>query len=312
MNSNFTKLSFLRIKVILCLTIVFHCENLMGQNETDTTNFSRLVKFPLFTSEFIHYPATNYDQNKLLLSEVRTAVNLGFPLDNNQTILTSRLVHSYFSFEAEHNLTGTQVNKYYQSIAVGIGFVRMLKKNWKISFMLMPTIASDFVEPLHADDWIFQTSFLATKRVDKNIEYGTGLIYTTTFGRPMILPLLNYLRKKNNWTTIIYLPAYLAHYFEPSDKFRLGFKATVFGNLYNANFDSYQLNELEFANRVSYTRILIGPDSHMNIFGDFYINLSAGLSVRNRIEIQDDNLNMKGSINTDIKPYINVGIKLLK
>ena len=144
------------------------------------------------------------------MDEWTTMLEFAFPIKEKKWYLSNRVQYTYFTFEATTELTNFKASKDFHSIAYSIGIIKILPKRWKLVASFTPTLASDFEESLHSDDFIFQAAALAMKRSSQNFEYGFGVAYTTRFGNATLIPLVNLTYKVNNWETLVILPAYIS------------------------------------------------------------------------------------------------------
>ncbi|WP_103071747.1 DUF6268 family outer membrane beta-barrel protein [Aquimarina sediminis] len=298
----------------LCFVAFFVAVNMFAQKETESAEYPRLTKLPVLSTDFFYYGKSDFEANGLQgeidMQEWSTVLQYVIPLKEKKWYFSNRLQYTLFNYNTQ--LEGIDdISKEFHSIAYTAGITKVLPKRWSVTLNLSPTLATDFEESLSSDDLILQFSALAMKRSSPYFSYGFGLAYTTRFGSPTVLPLLSLTYKKNNFTTLAILPAYIAQYYSfNEDKYRMGLKVATFGNLYNAELDQIGAN-LDL-NRVSYSRITFGPDFRAKLFNDFYLNLGGGMAFRNILEFQDSDLNTAFDFDTDNKFFFNVGIKLLK
>ncbi len=288
------------------------CMCIAQEDTTGMKSYKRLVKFPLFTTDYFFYPNSDFNtsngKGEIKMSEVRTSFQFALPVKEKKAYLLNRIQHTLFHYNTETKPRG--INETYHSFQYTIGLIQILPKKWRIVFSFSPTIASDFNESINSDDFILQSSVLAMKRSGRNFQYGFGLAYTSRFGAPTILPLINVKYKKDKWLTDLLIPAYVSHFYTFNGNSRFGFKAAVYGNLYNVSVDNNTL-PLDL-NRASYSRITIGPEYQVRLFGDLYLNAGAGIAVRNILEIQDDDLNTELDLNVENKLFFNIGLRILK
>ena len=285
-----------------------------AQQKTDSIN-KRLSKFSVLTINYFNYGDsdinTKVGKGKIKMDEWSAEFQFAAPIIEKKLYLFNNLRYTNFTYDAVFDSADLNTTKNFHAIAYTAGFIKVLPKRWKLIFNFTPTIASDFKESLSSDDILIQASTLVTKRSSPYFEYGFGLAYTNSLGNPTAVPVINMTYKKNKWKTLIALPAYLSQYYMFNENTQLGLKFAIYGNLYNSEAlnsfsSSYELN------RVSYSRINIGPDFQTKLFKDFYLHIGTGIALRNILEFQDNDLNTELDFNVDNKFYFNVGIKLLK
>lgn len=299
--------------------IVFICCSLFvigafGQEVSDTTQYPRLTRFPLLTTDYYYYPESSYQtdagEGLIEVKEIKSSLQMAFPLKEKKLYLFNSLQHTLFSYNTYLEDTGEKSDETFHSFQLTVGLIQVLPQRWQLIWTVLPTLASDFGEPLHKDDFILQLSALAKKRSSANVEYGFGVAYTSQFGKPLVVPLFNLTRKVGPWLTVMVLPSYAMHAYQFNEATQLGFKAAVYGNLFNVNYENtppgYDLN------RVSYSRITIGPEFQQKIIGDLFLTVGAGFAVRNKLEIQDNDLNKELVLDVKERLFLNIGLKVLK
>lgn len=279
---------------------------------TNTARLPPIVKFPLFTAAYFYYPALTFDtaEGKVQteIKEVRTSFQAALPLKAKKTYLLNRVQYSLLQYEADVTSKALRIQDTYHTIQYTVGLLQILPKRWQLVFNVSPTLASDFRASLSSDDFILQLSALALKRASENVQYGFGLAYTTQFGDPLLLPLIRLVYRKNNWLTNIVLPAYISQYYEFNKGSRLGLKAAVYGNFYNVN----ATREDSTIDRVAYSRVTLGPEYRLRLFGSLYVTTAAGVAVANLLRIENEAPNEALKLNADSRFFFNVGLSLLK
>jgi len=304
------KLRFL-ITIFLLFIMSF---SLCAQELKDTITYNKLHKFPLLTLDQFYYPNTTFNTNigqgEIEFNEQRLSIQAAIPLKDRKTYLFNSLNYTLIHYNTIFDQSSLTINESYHSIQYSLGLINILPKQWKLIFNLIPTLASDFHNSLSSEDFTFQISAMATKRSSQNVQYGFGLAYTSRFGNLTIIPLFSLTYKSDKWLTLAVLPAYVGQYFEFNDKYRLGIKAAVGGDLYNVDFDdiSSPLN----LNKFSYSRVTLGPEFLFKLIGDLYMNTGGGFTVRNVFEVQDKQQNKKLEFTFENRMFFNVGIRILK
>lgn len=278
--------------------------------QSDTTQYKRLTSFPILSINNFMYAKSDYEtptgNGNIKMTEYNTSLQLAFKLKENKLYLFNKIHYGHFNFSSEFN--GKNIDEHFNSLAISAGLIVVLKNRWKLFGIVTPTLASDFEKPVSSDDLLTQASVIATKRTNPFCEYGFGLALTTRFGRELLIPLATLTYKKNNWTTLMILPAYLSQYYEINDT-KIGIKMATFGNLYNLSNPPSMKVEMD---KLGYSRITIGPDFSTKLLGSFYLNFNAGLAVRNRLESINNNQQVEMELSTKEKFFFNVGISLQK
>lgn len=298
--------AFKRIAILL---IVFSTSTLRAQQTYD-----RLEKFPVFTADYFNYSNSDVEINsgegQINMSEFQTALQFASPLKADKTYLLNKIQYTYFNYDADFDRNTLDSEKDFHAIEYTLGLIHMFPKKWRAVATVSPMLSSDFEESISSDDFLFQASALVIKRSSPNFEYGFGLTYTTKFGDPLLLPVLKMTYHKNNWTTLVSLPSYMSHYYNMNEETKVGLKAAVYGNAFNATFDEgFSSSDI---NRLIYSRITVGPEFQTKLYKNLYLNASSGVSIRNILEVQDTDLNTIGDFDIDNKFFFNIGLKILK
>jgi len=185
--------------------------------------------------------------------------------------------------------------------------IQVLKNRWKIIAIATPTLASDFVENISSDDFLMQAYFNVSKRATKYFEYGFGFVFTTRFGRPIVLPTITGIYRKDNWSMFAVLPVQLGIYRHYKNS-KLGMRYMVNGNFYNFSNNITPSVNLE---KVSYSRINLGPEYDVKLFKALHLNLQAGITLRNRLEPQDPSGSVVLDLSTNEKFFFSVGLNVM-
>ncbi len=303
------------LKFLLTIFILFIMSiSLCAQELKDTITYNRLHKFPLLTLDQFYYPNTTFNTNigqgEIEVNEQRLSMQAAIPLKGKKTYLFSSLNYTLFHYNTVFDQNSLTINESYHSIQYSLGLIKILPKQWKLIFNITPTLASDFHNNLSSEDFTFQISALATKRSSQNVQYGFGLAYTSRFGNLTIIPLFSLTYKRDKWLTLAVIPAYVGQYFEFNDKYKVGVKAAVGGDLYNVNFD--EINSPLNLNKFSYSRVTLGPEFVFKLIGDLYVNAGGGFTVRNVFEVEDRQQNKKLEFTFKNRMFFNLGIRILK
>jgi len=303
----------MKTRIIASVLIVFCWVSLRAQEQGQ--RLVPLEEFVIMNLSYATHGEADIKKNsqigKVAFSEVRFA--LAFPklLKNKKTVLINGLEFTNLNpeFSAETS-NGSLVDRNFYSIAYRFAIMNPLgSKGWSYILGLKPTIASDFEESVSSEDFILQASVLFSKRANQYFKYGFGLSYNTRFGKKQVLPVVQLVYKRNNWGTYAYLPAYVGQFYHFRTS-KLGVSIQLNGNNYNfanvANTQGFDLDKLSFS------RINIGPEYEVKIAKNLRLNLNGGVAVANKL----DWLNGSGDSEFDYSPenkiFAKIGLKLVK
>ncbi len=306
--------SYKLITIFICL--VFNSIIISGQTN-EKNSYSRLVKFPVFNMNYRTYSNAKVDVKNMnphyKVDEYNTAFQLAVPLKKKKTYLYNSIAYSYSKYSSDINYLSNDSHKFY-TVNFNIGLIKVLPKNWLLSTNFIPKISSDFKEKLHSDDFTYNVSMLAQKRTNEKVEYGFGISYSSyvsiTEG-PFISPLFQLTYKSNKHILQMILPSHINYSYDLNTKTTVGMNIAVSGNISNTLMRSNYSPQLEM-NRISEAGVSIGPEFQKKIWGDFYFNANAGITVGNRLLFQDNQLKTEVDVNVHQRFYLGLGIVLLK
>jgi hypothetical protein len=149
-----------------------------------------------------------------------------------------------------------------------------------------PAISSTLQDEITSDDFLTQASLAYFREVSEQLNYGIGLIYTSRFGYPRVLPLLalNYKREEVKYE--ITLPVLLQATWAYNKGLSYSLKLSVGGSQYNAA-QGAQFNGIP-VDAVNFSRILIGPEIGIRLKRQLYLTVFGGISVRRLFELNSD------------------------
>ncbi|MEM6318768.1 MAG: DUF6268 family outer membrane beta-barrel protein [Bacteroidota bacterium] len=208
-------------------------------------------------------------------------------LKSKKTILIHSLGYSNLSVETEGTFMNTveEATKHYHTISYNLSLVKIVNPKWRLLFNLSPTLASDFTESLNEEDLLFQASAIAMKTQSSQFKYGFGLVYTTRFGRQLILPsgMIQYTTEKMALDFL--LPNGLSVLFNTHQAVNFGLEATLDGGLFNNNSDIQNVNAI--IDEAGYSRLNIGPAITIRLKDALKIHLTGGMAVGRRLDFID-------------------------
>lgn len=302
--------TILKSACLLFLCVIGH--NIGAQNVADTLNYERLVKFPLLSVRYFNYSNSEFgpsgDYGEVKMNEFNATFQFGLPLIKKKTYLINRLNFNRLAYDVEVDIDDTDNQQTFYAFGYTIGLTQVLNNRWQLVATVTPTLASDFENKLSNEDLIVQSAVILSKRSSPYFEYGFGAAFSTRFGRELVVPMLSLTHKRGRWGTFMLLPAYVSHYYHFKQS-RIGLTLSTYGNVYNYSEGEAEDYELD---KLGYSRINIGPEFRTKVWKDIHLNLSSGITVRNRLE----SINGKGvrefDISTQEKFYFKIELNILK
>ncbi len=139
-------------------------------------------------------------------------------------------------------------------------------------------------------------------------EFGFGLSLNTRFGNEQLLPLLYYYRKKDKWETNVFIPSYIQQFYA-LEKGKIGISLAIDGN--NYNFENTVIPNLDL-DKLSYSRVNIGPMYEFKLWGDIYTNIQGGVTIMNKQSWNDQFKEEVLDLAPEDKLFFRIGLKMLK
>ena len=160
----------------------------------------------------------------------------------------------------------------FHTVSYTLGYRRSLKNNWSLIGMLTPQISSNFRSSLEWEDLQLRGLVMFTKPIKPTLRLSLGVMYGTTTGVPLPLPVLSMMWKPSpKWTVNVGFPR-LGIGYELSPKTKIGADLFMVGDNFTLTKDLFYINE-----KIDNIRI-------MNLGGG--LNLSQELSKYLKLKVQ--------------------------
>ncbi|PCI34817.1 MAG: hypothetical protein COB60_05670 [Flavobacteriaceae bacterium] len=303
------KFRLLALVLIICSTI-----STSGQEQAKQKQFKPLEDFDIVSLSYVNYGKSEFKKDNQVgevgFSEFRFSYTTTKLLNNRKTVLIHGLEFTNLKPDFSEVPNSSPITRNFYSAAYRFGIINPIgKKGWRYSLGLKPTLASDFEEGgVSSEDFILQASVLFSKRASENFKYGFGVSFNTRFGQKQILPIFQLVYKKNNWTTFAYLPAYLGHFYNFNSS-KLGLSINLNGN--NYNFHNTNTSGLDL-DKLSYSRVNIGPEYEIKITKKIKLNLNGGVTIANKLDWLNGNDDSELDLSPENKFFFKLGFKLVK
>ena len=191
---------------------------------------------------------------------------------------------------------------YYQ-----LTLVHEWNEEWSLVASIKPAVASDFGQKLSTDDLIFQGTIIATRKVNDKFKIGAGVVNSTRWGSPIVMPVLNmhYKYKRHNLNALLPMNIKYTYSLLPKEKLKLGMKYARNG----ANFNIYA-SDLSEIDKINYSRANIGVLANYQLTKILRLEAYGGVSTGRIYRLVDFNENIN---NFDSKPtpFFSVGMVLV-
>ena len=244
------------------------------------------------------------------LNEYNFFVNLPMRLKNEKTVLINGLQYKLVIPTADNDVALNIDGQHLHVVGYSLTVVHQLKNDWRALIVLSPTLSSTFNQPLEGDDFLFNGTVQFIKRKSEKLSYGGGILATSRFGDPIILPSLQLTHKTDRSKFQVILPRGIT-YERYYGKLTAGLKAEVDGSLYNVNYSrTTLLNEVQPVDKVGYTRVVLGPSLSYRLGKVIQLEASGGISVAQSIELQGDPFEDE-SYDLDNGTFFQVGVSIV-
>ncbi|MBB6680818.1 hypothetical protein H4O20_05125 [Aequorivita sp. 609] len=203
-----------------------------------------------------------------------------------------------------------------------LGYTWKYSDEWRLGMKVGAKVQSDVEGSLIADDFTYEVGVYAINDKRKDVPEGknpyrliAGLTYSTTPGRWLPLPILNYYEEFHpNWTFTIGVPkTNIRHYLNDSHKDAIQAFATLDNDYANLqqNFVpiSIQSSGTKVAESIQTTIVLTGL-GYEHFFTEHLVFYTyAAHSVYNNFRLEDGDGDKIYQINSEKSPYFRAGIK---
>ncbi|WP_375447563.1 DUF6268 family outer membrane beta-barrel protein [uncultured Fibrella sp.] len=193
------------------------------------------------------------------------------------------------------------------TLVYSLNVVKPLSTKWTLALGVMPTLASDFVKPLSGDDFRMQAVTLARYQVSEGVGLGGGVAYSTRFGTQVLLPVIALSYRKKSFRLNTVLPASLTAYFQSdNERVKGGLRIRTAGSFIHIG---EQFAAAPNIDKLSYSRITIGPALEWKVAGPLVLELAAGITTRRRFDfINTDKTVLSADPQTG--PFLNIGLSI--
>lgn len=218
--------------------------------------------------------------------EFAAFINIPKMLKNKRTILINGVNYAFVQSKFSNNSFGVENSQTFHRIIYTLMLVHRWKGPWMLSARLAPTLATDFKDPLSTEDFIIQSSIVASKKSSERVRWGGGFIYTTRLGRPLFLPAVQYVYKGERNLLNIFLPAFIDYKYALGDSKRLEIGAKI--GLNGANFNASTDNNAGLdVDRLNYVRVNMGPQISYQLTKMLQLDVFGGVSGKRMYKFKD-------------------------
>lgn len=190
-----------------------------------------------------------------------------------------------------------------------------VSENKQLIVSAFPAISTtDEPGSFSGNNFLMQGGVLFKTQRTEQFSYSLGIISTSRFGRPLILPSLGMIRLGDKMKLDINLPFFVKTMWNYTNRFSYGLKFDVNGSQYNLNnetFNGYEVDLLRFS------RVRLGPEFQYRIVGPLIIELFGGIAARRTYDFEiigskDIDLSLENGPFLSVRLYIKPQIRAVQ
>lgn len=227
------------------------------------------------------------DETEINLSEFKAFFMGPIRLKNDKTTLLAGIDYTFLGGPLKDLPNDRSVEANLHALKFSMGINQKLSDKWVIRAILSPTIASDFSGSITSDAFTVQGSALVRHITPKGFKLGLGGAYTNGFGEPKLVPLAEFIYRKDNFDVLILAPVQAAVRYH-LNKVILGLRADLQGNEYALSVDANNSNFGQVES-VKFSRYNIGPTVATDLSKSIRLQLSGGISLKRKLTATDVN-----------------------
>jgi len=263
------------VKLVLAVFISFFALPLWAQTNND----------PVYVN-YSYFP--NRDMEKIEGSAVYSQLeaNLilpGFNLSKTTKVYTNlNYKSSHYNFEE----TGSDIYPG-QLNDIRLGFIvrQKITENWEAILAPRLNARTDFEEKFGKRDLFPSVHLLGLRTSEKNkdLTYGLGISYNNESKKNLVIPLLFFQYKNENFRAYTILPSFAYFLMTPSQKLEYGLSL----NLEAAMFHIKHFSPDNSPNYLRTQNITIAPTFSYEFYKNFWFNLKSGYALPGKYQFMD-------------------------
>ena len=239
-------------------------------------------EFELLEAEYARYPKASLsktDSVEAIISEYQVSFLLPAIQKEKWSLLAGATYRLVVPESADR-----QSNDDLFFLGLRLAGVFNLSENKQLIVSAFPGISTT-EEPgsFSGNNFLMQGGILFKTQKTEQVSYSIGVISTSRFGRPLILPSLGMTRAGDKMKLDINLPFLVRTMWNYSNRFSYGIKFDVNGSQYNFNNETFNGSEVDL---VRFSRVRLGPEFQYRIVGPLFIELFAGIAARRTYDLE--------------------------
>lgn len=247
--------------------------------------------FKLAGADYLYYPKARLkdgaSSRQVSSQETNVYINVPKPLKNGKMIMVNGLQFGSVRVNSYSDIQSRKEAHDFYKIAYTFMLIYRLNEKWMLVGRLTPTLASDFDDKSNRDDFLMQGSLLANKKINENLLVGGGLVYSTRFGKPLLIPGFQLKFEQRRQLLFLFLPAVVDYSYQVTreEKLRVGFKAMLNGANFNSSVDNF--SGTTAVDRLNYVAVNLGPTVRYRFAKMVQLEVSGGLNALRHYQFED-------------------------
>lgn len=175
-------------------------------------------------------------------------------------------------------------------IDINLLAIGQLTSKWSYVAQATPAIKSGLEEKMAGEDFAIEGAFLATRQAGERISYGFGLGYSTNFGAPIPIPLLQFDYSASlweggpAWRGNILLPSSIEAWVIPFKRLEVGLQLRSIGDRHHITEVGTVAINKPYSD---YFDTVLGPTAILYLTRWMSINVESGFSLYRQMQITD-------------------------
>ena len=166
---------------------------------------------------------------------------------------------------------------------------RSISSRWSLLGQISPALKSGFEEKLVREDFAIEGAVLATRPLGERSGIGVGFAYTTTFGAPFPIPLLQLehrgtlWRDGPAWRGNALLPSSLEAWIIPARRLEVGLQLRTLGDRHHLTERGHTLSRPYS----DYFDTVLGPSANVFLTSWMKVGIESGVSLHRQMQVTD-------------------------
>ncbi len=231
--------------------------------------------------------------------ELEASLNIPIRLKNDKLILVNGLRYRLVTPDVDTDIANLNLH----FIGYSLQAIKPLNDKLTLIAAIVPALSSDLQDDITNDDFLFTGSAAMRKKVSEQFSYALGIAFTSRFGEPLVLPIVQIKHQKNRFTLNAALPSGVtALWKNKTGNLSYGFSANASGSQYHLSLPNYDV--------ARFTRINLGPSVEYRVKGPLVLMANAGVALRRQFEFIPEAGSNTITLDPDNTGFFNIGLAI--